>query len=140
LIDFYYSDFVSIVDKNRTKKSNVSSKQTLQKNDEKSVDLSKSKQAKPKELPEQAAIEIDDEESSDSQSTGSVSENKTSDIDDQDENLSPKNKRMKHDEGKFLFLHCVFINIIKEDDTDESEEESIDKPKETIKKTGKLIF
>ncbi len=56
------------------------------------------------EEPKKSIIETDDKEST---------ESKTSDVDDHDENLSPKNKRMKHDE-------------------DESEE--------TIKKTGKLIL
>jgi hypothetical protein len=47
---------------------------------------------------------------------------------------------MKHDEGKLLFLYYIFRNVILEDDTNENEEESIDKTEETINKTGKLIY
>ena len=63
----------------------------------------------------------------------------------QDENLLPKSKRMKHEEGNLQLLYCLFTNFIiahdidkDESDSENERNESLCKTEEIIKKIGKL--
>ncbi|CAF2405266.1 unnamed protein product [Rotaria sp. Silwood2] len=154
-------DFIIVSDnskKNRNIKSNHIStesksmtKQQPRKHEEK-LPKSEQEQVKmipqqPKESPEKNLIIIDDKENTNSQSTISSNDTKTSsenltDVDDQDENLSPKSKRMKHEEED-----DVYENESKNENEEELDEEdetsnkiSISKTEEIIKKTEMAII
>ncbi|CAF1043540.1 unnamed protein product [Rotaria sordida] len=154
-------DFIIVIDnskKNRNIKSNHTStesksitKQQSRKHDEK---LSKSEQEEvkiipqqPKKSPEKVPIEnlitLDDEENTNNQSTISSNDIKTSlenltDVNDQDEDLSPKSKRMKYEEEEDDVYENESKNENEEDEM--SNKISTYKTEEPIKKTEMSII